>query len=94
MEAPKLAATPAPGTPSEGRGPRDDFYCWKYRIWYASEDCIYRHANRTYVGCVGCFQGRMNLRHVERGLTPPIIIPAVSRDARAPASPPAPCTCT
>lgn len=75
MEAPKLAGATTPEMSAETRGPRDDFYCWKYRVWYPSEDCVYRHANRTYHGCTGCFQGRLNLRHLERGLSPPIIVP-------------------
>jgi hypothetical protein len=64
------------GGPPQGtqtRGPRDDFYCWKFQIWYPSEDCIHRHANRTYPACADCFQGRMNLRYVEKGHKPPLV---------------------
>ncbi len=75
MEATKPAGAATPEMSAGTRGPRDDFYCWKYRVWYPSEDCVYRHANRTYQGCAGCFQGRLNLRHLERGLSPPIIVP-------------------
>jgi len=56
------------------RGPRDDFYCWKFEVWYPSEDCNYRHAHQTHPDCAGCFQGRMNLRYASRGLPPPIVL--------------------
>jgi hypothetical protein len=39
-----------------------DFYCWKFGVWYNLMDCCYRHDQRTYEGCVGCGQGRSNLR--------------------------------
>jgi len=64
----------------EGKGPRDDFFCWKFRIWYPSEDCTYRHTHRTYHGCAGCFQGRMNQRHLEKGLRAPVILSAPARE--------------
>jgi hypothetical protein len=40
----------------------DDFFCEKYQVWYALADCNFRVVNRTYDGCVDCFQGRVNLR--------------------------------
>jgi hypothetical protein len=47
-----------------GRGPDDDFYCLRYRLWYASFDCAYRTRFRTSDGCLDCEQGRFNLaRH-------------------------------
>lgn len=58
------------------RGPRDDFFCWRFQIWYPSEDCVYRHSNRTHRECAGCFQGRLNLRHIEKGDKPPVFVPA------------------
>ena len=58
----------------ESKGPRDDFFCWKFRIWYPSEDCVYRHSNRTHPDCSGCFQGRMNQRHTLKGLRVPVVI--------------------
>lgn len=39
-----------------------DFYCWKYGVWYNLLDCCYRFDERTYEGCAGCGQGRLNLR--------------------------------
>ena len=39
-----------------------DFYCWKYGVWYSLLDCCFRHAFRTFSGCAGCGQGRMNLK--------------------------------
>jgi hypothetical protein len=46
------------------RGPGDDFYCLRYRVWYASLDCAYRTRFRTAAGCLDCEQGRFNLaRH-------------------------------
>jgi hypothetical protein len=62
------------GMASDARGPRDDFYCWKFEIWYPSEDCIYRHSNQTYAACTGCFQGRLNLRYAGKGLPPPVVL--------------------
>jgi hypothetical protein len=44
-----------------------DFYCWKYGVWYGLMDCCFRHLFRTYSGCAGCGQGRMNLKqHYDR----------------------------
>lgn len=56
------------------KGCRDDFFCWKFRIWYPSEDCVFRHTNRTYPDCGGCFQGRMNRKFLEKGLPVPVVI--------------------
>lgn len=51
------------------RGPRDDFFCWKYRTWYNLRDCVFRHAWRTTEGCATCEQGAANLRLL--GKVPP-----------------------
>lgn len=51
------------------RGPRDDFFCWKYRVWYSLEDCVFRHAWRTTADCALCGQGAANLRLM--GKVPP-----------------------
>lgn len=67
LEAP---ATGEPGGPAPRRGaslrctyksPGDDFYCWKFQIWYPSIDCAYRVQNRTCSPCSNCAQGRRNL---------------------------------
>lgn len=60
------------------RGPRDDFFCWKFQIWYPSEDCVTRHVHKTHRDCAGCFQGRMNLRHIEKGEKAPVFVPATA----------------
>ena len=39
----------------------DDFFCWKFQIWYPSIDCAYRNLNRTCGPCADCAQGRRNL---------------------------------
>jgi hypothetical protein len=49
------------------RSPDDDFYCEKYGIWYPLRDCNLRVAQRTFEGCVNCFQGRVNLRRLRPG---------------------------
>jgi hypothetical protein len=54
-----------PHPPEATRGPHDDFFCHKYQVWYRLEDCVYRGVNRTYAGCVGCFQGHVNIRSWE-----------------------------
>lgn len=51
------------------RGPGDDFFCWKYRIWYSMRDCVFRHAWRTFSECAQCGQGAANLKLL--GKTPP-----------------------
>jgi len=61
---------------ADTKGPRDDFYCWRFEIWYPSEDCAYRHSNQSYPACAGCFQGRMNLRYRAKGLPAPIVTTA------------------
>ena len=59
-------------TISDGtKGPYDDFFCHKYRVWYRVDDCVFRGRNQTYPGCVNCFQGYLNIRSVERGIQPP-----------------------
>ena len=44
------------------RGPHDDFFCWRYRVWYRLGDCVFRHAFRTTAVCACCEQGGANLR--------------------------------
>jgi len=78
MESPERASPNSAPEENESRGPRDDFYCWKFEIWYPSEDCIFRHTRKTYPACAGCFQGRLNARHAQRGLKAPVIVPALS----------------
>lgn len=56
--------------PGGTRGPHDDFYCHKYQVWYQVDDCVFRGRNRTYPGCVNCFQGYLNIRSVEQGVQP------------------------
>ena len=64
------AAGEAPA--AEGtRGPFDDFFCIKYQVWYRLEDCVYRGVNKTFSGCVNCFQGHLNIRSRETGARPP-----------------------
>lgn len=72
----------AAGAADAQRGPHDDFYCWKYQVWYPSRACIFRHSRRTYPACSDCFQGRLNLRHAERGLPVPIGLPPESGEER------------
>jgi hypothetical protein len=55
------------------RGPDDDFFCLKYQVWYRLEDCVYRGRNRTFSGCVNCFQGFLNIRSHEKGVAAPLI---------------------
>jgi len=50
------------------RSEEDDFYCWKYGIWYPSIDCAYRVKFNTFRGCAGCNQGKMNLKTHEWNL--------------------------
>ena len=56
--------------PEGTRGPLDDFFCHKYQVWYQSVDCVYRQRNETYTGCVDCFQGHLNARSLDRGVSP------------------------
>ncbi len=53
------------------RGPRDDFFCWKFRVWYNLRDCVYRHAFETHPDCADCPQGASNLRLLGRVPAPP-----------------------
>lgn len=43
------------------RGAEDDFFCWKFQLWYPSLDCAYRVRHRTCAPCSDCAQGRRNL---------------------------------
>ena len=45
-----------------GRTAEDDFFCLRYAVWYPSIDCAYRTRFRTAPGCLGCTQGRFNLK--------------------------------
>jgi hypothetical protein len=47
------------------RLPGDDFFCWKFQIWYPSIDCAYRVKHRTCAPCSNCAQGRRNLERRE-----------------------------
>lgn len=53
------------------RGPRDNFFCWKFRVWYSLEDCVYRHGWQTHPECANCDQGSANLRLFGRIPPPP-----------------------
>jgi hypothetical protein len=44
------------------RDPEDDFFCLRYQVWYPSFDCAFRSKFKTARGCLGCDQGRFNLR--------------------------------
>ncbi len=56
------------------RGPHDDFYCHKFEVWYRVEDCVFRGTHKTFPGCVDCFQGRLNMRSLEKGIRPPAFL--------------------
>lgn len=43
------------------KAPDDDFFCWKFQIWYPSIDCAYRNLHRTCAPCAECAQGQRNL---------------------------------
>ena len=53
------------------RSPRDDFFCWKFRVWYNLRDCSFRHGWRTHPECANCPQGAANLRLLGRIPEPP-----------------------
>ncbi len=53
------------------KGPRDDFFCWKFRVWYNLRDCVFRHAWQTHPDCASCAQGASNLRLLGRIPDPP-----------------------
>ncbi len=69
------------------RGPRDDFFCWKFRVWYNLRDCVYRHAFKTHPECAECGQGELNLKLLGRVPAPPrwaeIARVDADRDARS-----------
>lgn len=52
------------------RGPKDDFFCWKFGVWYNLHDCLFRHAYETHPECAQCRQGEANLKI--RGHVPPL----------------------
>ena len=52
------------------RGPGDDFFCLRFGVWYPSVDCAYRTRDRTCPGCLGCDQGRFNLKRHAASLRP------------------------
>jgi hypothetical protein len=43
------------------KAPDDDFFCWKFQLWYPSIDCAYRVQHQTCEPCSDCAQGRRNL---------------------------------
>ncbi|MEE9217479.1 MAG: hypothetical protein V3U98_00240 [Acidobacteriota bacterium] len=43
------------------KAPGDDFFCWKFQLWYPSIDCAYRNLYQTCAPCADCAQGRRNL---------------------------------
>jgi hypothetical protein len=47
----------------------DDFFCHRFNVWYRTHDCAVRTKFRTYDGCLGCDQGRFNLRRHAASLT-------------------------
>jgi hypothetical protein len=49
----------------------DDFFCWKYQLWYRMRDCVFRHHWRTTVDCADCAQGAANLRLTGPPPSPP-----------------------
>jgi hypothetical protein len=57
-----------------GKLPGDDFYCWRFQVWYRSLDCATRTAYHTAPGCRDCSQGDHNLalwRTEVRRIRPP-----------------------
>jgi len=48
--------------PWSRRGPEDDFFCLRFRVWYPSRDCAIRTKFETAQGCLDCDQGRFNLK--------------------------------
>ena len=48
--------------PHRARGPEDDFYCLRFKVWYPSFDCAVRTRYETCRGCLKCDQGRFNLK--------------------------------
>jgi hypothetical protein len=69
----------APAASLPQRGPRDDFFCVRFRVWYPSFDCAIRTQYRTYHGCVECDQGRFNLKR-HRTAVLGLRRPCVARD--------------
>ncbi len=53
------------------QGPRDDFFCWKFRVWYNLRDCVFRHGWRTHPECANCAQGAANLKLLGQIPAPP-----------------------
>lgn len=43
------------------KSPEDDFFCWKFQLWYPMIDCAYRNLYRTCTPCADCAQGSRNL---------------------------------
>jgi len=59
------------------RTPGDDFYCWRFAVWYSTLDCAIRTRFRTAPGCRDCAQGRENLRQRQ----PEVSRVRIARDA-------------
>ncbi|NJN65071.1 MAG: hypothetical protein HC882_09455 [Acidobacteria bacterium] len=44
------------------RGSDENFYCWKYQLWYSLRDCVFRHGWKTTEVCASCEQGASNMK--------------------------------
>ena len=55
-------AKPAWDVRDGARGPEDDFFCLRFRVWYPSFDCAVRTRFDTCPSCRSCEQGRFNLK--------------------------------
>ncbi|GAB4222482.1 MAG: hypothetical protein Kow0062_20090 [Acidobacteriota bacterium] len=49
----------------------DDFFCWKYQVWYSMRDCVFRHGWATTETCAECEQGAANMRLLGPPPAPP-----------------------
>jgi hypothetical protein len=47
--------------PCNYRHPEDDFFCFRFGVWYRALDCAYRTRYQTSESCGDCLQGIMNL---------------------------------
>lgn len=48
--------------PRRPRSKEDDFFCWKYQVWYGLKDCVFRHGWQTTPECADCEQGAANMK--------------------------------
>lgn len=62
MSVPELRIAPATSGSMRCtyRGPGEDFFCLRYKVWYRSYDCAIRTKFKTCRGCLDCDQGRFN----------------------------------